>query len=432
MKRLGMLQHMSFVALAAMTFTAACGDDDDGGTPDARRVDAPIGFDAPPTPTFDARPPDAQQADAGPTFSATMAVHDVEVFGTGGTFHGLQLTIGASQNGAPTVMSISTGSPIGCTASIVDVTVPAQNPPDVNEGTVKITITPSAGAANVLPDCTLTQGAYRCIRGGGTAGTLAAATMNADKIITFTNTTSGATAFDASAVGAYLVIPAAEKAFPITGVSGTSAGLQLVATPPASPVADWFIQYGFGPQQYSSAPDGSGLVAGPDLLPDDATATIQLVPGGGNHIAAYTSGALNAGDRFDLDAPTTGFFTNGIDLDGTADLTFACTGTGCSGPGANATILNIETTDTAGGGPGELLPPTQFRGEAQCNNAFSSSVVLKAEAIALLKQAGARKMRISFFRDNADIAAATGRGLSVAVGHGIVTFKDVPAPTKPQ
>lgn len=436
MKRLGMLQRVSFVAasaLAAMAFTA-CGDDDDGGNPDARVVDAPITsqvdartFDAGGGATFDARPPDAATPDAGPTFSGTAAYHDIKIHGLEALGHGVQIDISFTQDDVPAEFSARVPGIIPCSAAVRDVTKAQQNIPGVNEGTVRITRTPTGGSAIAVPDCTFQNGDYVCTRGGGASGTI----TGDGTVGLFSN---GSFTFNASDIGAYLVIPGATPAaFPIVGVSGMTAGLQNLGAGFPDTVGPFIVAHGIGPIALTADPNGSNAGPPPDLLADSDTITFQIVPGGGNHFAAYTTPALPAGDDFDLTQGTLDVFEDGLDLNSTTGVTLGCSAAECpavTGTGVLAvTVINIQTTDTAGGGPTDLAPATKYSGSLTCANT-TSEVTIPATLLAVLKQGNPRKMRIAVFRDVGDLSALTSRDLSLVAGHGHVVFQDVPAPTK--
>src|SRR5512143_91925 len=83
MRRLGLLGTMT---LSCTLF--ACGSDNNADAP-VSKPDAPISNPDAPGGTADARPADARPADAGgpdagPTFSGTVAIHDVQLIGANG------------------------------------------------------------------------------------------------------------------------------------------------------------------------------------------------------------------------------------------------------------------------------------------------------------------------------------------------------------
>lgn len=436
MKRLGMLQHMSLVALAAMTFTAACGDDDENGTPDARRVDAPVGstFDAPPGATFDAPPStvDARQADAGPIISGTVAIHEVKLFGADtalGPVKGGQIDISFALRGDQ-VSTVTTAGTFGalppCTVVVSDVTNATHSNPDTDEGTVAVSVTPMGGSATALPTCSFQSGDFRCTRGPSSGGTI---TQSANDLVgTFAAT---AFTFNAADVGAWLIVPGATlaetQAWPIVGVNGMNAGLQKVAAFPGTAIGAFFIQYGVGPMALRADPNGANPMPAPEFFADTDAVSVSFTPKSGSRFSAFTANSIAVGDDFELDDASEAILANGLDVNSASAITFKCAAGSCAAGSAAGIIVSIETTDTPGGGPTTLNPPTKFRGSLTCA-AFATEVSIPVSHLAALKLAEPEKMRITVFRDNFSPQGAT----NIVVGHGIVAFPNAPAPpTKP-
>lgn len=437
MKRLGMLRQLSFVACAAVMAMGmtACGDDDDGGPPDARQnPDAPLSpdagtfdarnFDAR---TFDARTFDANPNDAGPTFSGTMAVHDIQLFGIPTAGHGVQTSIDFTQRGVPVTATYTVPESFpSCSGTVVDTTVAAQNNPGVDEGTVTIM---RNGAAIAAP-CTFNpDGTYRCVSAQGASGTIAQSATNPN-VGTFTN---GTVTFSQAQVGQYLVVVSGAergKAWPIVGFDGMTAGLQKMGAAFPTAVDNFLVAYGIGPIAFTDTPAGTASPgAPPDLLADSDKIIVQLTPGGGNHFQPYTSTEIDVGNSFALDDATEDVFTDGLDIYSETDTVLGCNATGCPTGSALVTVVNIETSDsdtppTATG----LSAPKKFRASVTCPGPLGSTTsTITKEMKALLRQANPTQMRISVFRDGGD-AGALSRNLSVVAGHGWVVFKAVPPP----
>lgn len=403
--------------VAALAFWGCGGDDDDGNTPDGS------------TGTADAGAADAGVADSGPgaekTHSGTVAVHEIALLDAPGAGKGGQIDITFSPNGTPSAASFSTDQAIPpCSATLTDVDVAAQNPPDTDQGAVSFTITQMGGApGSVVPACTFqaASGGYQCISAMGTGGTV---TVGAGTTWTFANTTEDPPEFSASLVGQYLVgVGKAEGAFPIVGASGSQLGLftQEVAGPPAV-FGSWVIVAGVGPVPYSAAPDGSGVGAAPEFFAD--TDRIGATLAGGPNIAAATVPDIAVGAAFELSAETTTLLEDGIDVLGTpADVTLACEDP-C--PAAAGTIVNIVTSDATSfpGGLTDMGTPERFVASATCA-AFDDQVTLPAGLIDILRMARPTKMRISIFRDGfAPVAGTAPMGdTNVVAGHGLVKFQ---------
>src|SRR5262245_22979984 len=114
------------------TLFTACGSDT-ADAPTNNQPDAPVTVaDARPPDAAppDARPPDAPAPDAGPTFSGTIAIHDIQLLSPPNQQHttptvlaqGAQFTLSFTQDGAPTVEAQSMpsdflGNTVPCNAS---------------------------------------------------------------------------------------------------------------------------------------------------------------------------------------------------------------------------------------------------------------------------------------------------------------------------
>jgi hypothetical protein len=391
--------------------------------------------------TADARPADARVPDGGPdapTFSGTIAIHDVQVLADNGTVnaplgHGPKIDISFSQKGVPVVESsgdLNAGIPNS--SFYRDITVPAMHPDDVDGGKVTITVKQANGSAGpAVPDCTFQSATktYQCIGKQGTGGSAAAAANNAGMgILTFTDA-SGATTFGADQVGRYLIVVAGTHAGAAFPILGASAGNQLAlinaaAIAPPFDVGNYIIAAGIGPVPATSGVDGSGLGAPPKFLDDDYTVGIDYA--GGSGIAAFNTGAtpITPGQHVKLDAATEGILDTtggktGLNLATTTDVTF---GIDVANSGAAVgTIVFIEASDATNAGPNDLGTNGRYRGSLTVA-AFAPTVVVKKEHLNVLGHMNPKKLRISVFREG----FAQPPGLNVVVGHGVVKFQTLP------
>jgi hypothetical protein len=397
-------------SLAAMILVG-CGDDDGGGTPDARTADAAGGADA--------RPPDAGSPDAQ-AFSGTIQIHDISIFGLPQAGHGGSIELSFGKSGVPSYMSAGNTSGIPpCGVTLTDHDDAAMANPDLNEGTIKVEIKNTGGTiARPVPDCTFVGGEYRCISGMGTAGTTGAGP--AAGLFTFMGTgQANATAGD------YVVVTGGDGAglaMPIVNVAGATSFVVASLTgaaPPAS-VGSWITAAGLGPTP--PAPTS------PEFLADDNTVKVTLTGATGTHFGNVATGDIQVGDAFEVDDATAGLLAADLNLATTSALVFGCKKTAAGNtmcPPAAGIIVNIQSTDaTSFTGPTDMGTPDRFTGNLTCA-AFAESVSIPANLFAVLAAGNPTKLRISVLRDFFSPVSGNGNGINVVVGHAVVAFQDL-------
>lgn len=397
--------------------TLACGDNKAAAIDADRR---PI--DAAP----DARPIDAPPA----VFGGTVSLLEVSAFRAAGPLLGQGPTFQAGFDnvtalGAP-VYDDTGGTPLGCRAWNLTAAQTAQAALGVDEGNLAVTVTQTTPTAPLFPTCAYVGTAgYICpdlttASGGGTiaAGAQGTATLT-DADITYTA---------ANAAGRYVRISGATNAanngvFPIAAVGGANT---IVYINPAV-VAETIPAAG-SHVNFAGAGPIPGAVMEPGFLADNAAVTIAHTAGGGNHIPAYsvTTGANGVGNHFTLDAAELAKF-HAVPVDGSA-FSIACTAANCPAGSADATVLQITTTDTAVTGLSEFaMPlPTTSSVRIQCGQlslGAGATMTVPAGAMALLKNAATttKRVRISFSR----VALLSGNSpatVSTIAGHTVLGF----------
>ena len=393
-----------------MMMLVGCGDDDGGGTVDARPgADAGGGADA--------RPADGGGGPDAQAFSGTIQVHDISLFGLPTAGHGGSIEASFGKAGVPSFMSAGSFGIPPCNAVVTDTDNPLSANPDLNEGTVKIEIKTAAGAsARTIPDCVFANGDYRCISGMGSAATIGAGPSAG--LYTFMGTgTTAATA------GQYVVITGGAgigTALPIVNVPAamTLIVASLTGAAPPGTTGAWITAAGLGP--VPGAPP-------PEFIANDETVKVTLTGATGTHYGNVATGDIPAGDEFELDDATAAMLTAGIDLNSTTPLMFGCKktvgGTAC--PAAQGTIINIQSTDaTSFTGPTDMGTPDKYSGNLTCA-AFAETVSIPINLLAVLRAGNPTKLRISILRDGFSPVNGMGNSINVVAGHAIVAFQEL-------
>jgi hypothetical protein len=390
-----------------------CGDDDNGGTPDARPIDAPTGG-------ADARPVDAAAGPDAQAFSGTIQVHDVSLFGLAAAGHGGSIEIGFGKAGVPPHMSAGTFGIPPCNAVLTDTDNPAMANPDLNEGTVKIEIKNAGGTiARAVPDCTFVNGEYRCISGMGTAATTGAGPA----AMTYTFVGTGQAA---ALPGDYVVVTGgagAGTALPIINVPAATTFIvvSLTGQAPAATLGSWITATGLGPTP--PAPTS------PEFIADTDTVKVTLTGAAGTHYGNVATGDIPAGDAFELDDATTALLAADLNLGSANPLVFGCKKTlngNTTCPAAAGTIINIQSTDATSfpGGPTDMGTPDRFTGNLTCA-AFAETVSIPTNLLAIIAAGNPTKLRIAVLRDAFSPVSGMGNGINVVAGHAIVAFHDL-------
>lgn len=428
MKRLRMMRLVGIASVLAAFGLAACGDDDGGNTtPDAGGSTIDAGSTA-----------DAKSADAAtPTHAGTAGLHEIKLLDIPTLGNGVQFNISFQKTGVPVADGFSTGVAIPpCGATLTDVTVAAQNPNDLNEGVVTLAVKKMNGDPGwPFPPCKAdTMGDYHCASAQGSAGKLEA---GSNMVLKFTDTSATPTTFGALQVGATLVNATTGAVYPITGASGNSLGIFSGTGATVGTLAAWQVVSGTGlPVPLTSGVDGSSPGPTPDYFADTDTVKFTLATdtGSGAHFNYTSTGDIQVGDSFELDDATATLLGPGskLNLDTTTPITFGCKTTGdhaCSLTNAQGTIVVIDATDA-------VVSPTDVTGMGKATKytasltcaAFDTKVAVPAAAIAILKKANPKKLRISVFRDFFEPltnSAAPRNTINVVAGHGQIKFQNL-------
>lgn len=390
----------TIICVLALGAGAACGGDDDGaGDPDAGDdIDAGADIDAEPDPT---------PSVVGPILLAELEISGVPALGDG-TFINIGLEL-VDDITAPSYDQMAS-SPFGCEAYEY---TPSEYAAIVGSDQGEIQLTLDEGPA--YPPCAYvpTQG-YLCRGAAGSAGVIAEI---AASTFTLTNDAAGFTADD---VGRYVVItgsdvPQNNGRWPIVAADADSI-TYINQSPDAAAedptAATYFTLAGAGPALQD------------DPIPDDAALTVSLTSGGEGNVEDFELTVDDIGDDFTL-TPASEELINDVPLDG-SEFTITCDGEGGDCGVAQATIVNITTTDgNVSGLPPYIMPAPVTKAVVVRCVILSASATVNADASAFLETSGATRVRTSVFRvgsanENQDDAA-----LSIAAGHGISGFTTI-------
>jgi hypothetical protein len=441
---------------AGALMAAACGDNIKPGGDDDDD-------DAPP---IDAEVPDMEPP---PVFTGTITVLEASVFGAPILGQGIQIAASFFEDGGVPPVYEENAGPTGCKvweytpAQVADV--------GSDEGAVVVTIdNPEAhgfdpaipgcgfvaGRGYMCPDATQsTGGAVQGVPDTGNPGSCVAGRLmltDTDAPFTFHVTDGRYVAF--SNTGTPLLpdgtaLPVIGK-LPVTPEDNTTvilfypqATTTCIPATPLDAAAVHLTLAGVGP--VPGFDNGGSTDAG--FLANNATVTVALTAGGGNHIPSFTAtfpgDTHSPGDDFVLDAASTAIFApagsfpgaTGIPLDGSA-FTVACDasdGAGCSStpaPTGDGVVLNIVTTDAdlTGIGPTTLPPPMTKRVQVRCAALGSNQVTVNATASAHLMTSGATKLQATFIRGS--LSGNPEGTVNIVTGHAITTFQVPPPPAK--
>jgi hypothetical protein len=133
---------------------------------------------------------------------------------------------------------------------------------------------------------------------------------------------------------------------------------------------------------------------------------------------------LAAGGHLALDAATktvlafnAGTGVGTLDLSGDNDVTLALdtqnTGTGLG------IVVAIDATDATNAGPTDLGTPVMYSGSLTCAKIAVTSITIPKDLLGVLGAMHPTKLRISIFRDQADLTAP----VSIVGGHGLISFQ---------
>jgi hypothetical protein len=401
------------VFLSTVAGVFGCGSSNSG--PDARPIRPDGG-------TGDARPIDAPAA----VFGGTVTLLEVSALnpGASGTAFGQGPSFSATMNDVnalgTAILDENPGSTIGCKAwnlnrsqSIASV-IGSSEGAFVLSSTAGIPPIPGCGhsstAGYACPDPS-TQQTGGTIAAGQTAGTA-----------TLTDPTSTFTAANSDA--RYVKIIGAATAsnngvFPILSAFGSNTIVYAnpAVVPETLPTAAVHVNI--------AAVGPIPQLADPGVMADDANLSVMHLAGA--HIPAFTArtGARGIGNDFVLDIAELNKL-NAIPRDGAA-MTISCNATDCPAGSASANVLQITTTDTSVAGLSPFAMPTPTAGSVriQCASLSLSSaggsVTVPAQAMALLQNAGIKRIRASLSR--VELLSGDQPGtVSVLAGHTILGF----------
>ncbi|HTE52382.1 MAG TPA: hypothetical protein VK698_16135 [Kofleriaceae bacterium] len=386
---------------ALLAAGTACGDDDDdddgdgdgGGTPDAAVVD-----------DVDAAPP--------ATHSALVLLLEgrFEAFPELGEGVLTESTFQVKTDVVPPSFEESPGSPFAC--KVFEFTPATFAPAGVDEGPVQFTV----DGGPPVPPCIYVPGqGYRCIGAMGTGGDIEVANP---KMGIFSITDSAIT-LGPDQVGRFLIVqgatnPSNNGQFPIVMAAGDNTILYQNPQPGAAEELDTTATYltaaGFGPAGQTTP------------IPDDASVTIALSPGGDGDVAEFSQ-TLDIGDSFTLDTASQETISN-LPSDGSA-FTLSCDGEGGDCGTSGASLLNLIATDgDVSQLPPFVLPPPQSKAVQIFCVFLAGRTAVPAEASAFLAGQGFTRARAVFVRANNLLFAQPKAEIQVAAGHAVAGFTD--------
>lgn len=385
----------------------------DGGVPDGGDLDG--GFDG----------GDDGGFDAGPVITGELFLVETKVLNPGmsATFFGqgleAQLSFRSSAQIPAPFMEESPGSPFGCKGWILSPAEDAAWRIGIAEGTLQFTATGTSAPA--IPSCTFASGSgYWCphLATQSTGGTIAAGPAPG----TFTLTDPDVTYNAANTSGRHVLIQGATNA--------ANNGLHaLVALGGANTIL------GANPAFVAETLPNSALhvnvaaagaipsVPDPGFLNDDVSLTLALTTGGAGDVMAFsaTTGSGTVGDMPTLATAELNRLNN-TPTDG-SQFSITCDLTGCPAGSANATVLEIVTTDAAVAGlsPFAMPSPLTTAVRVRCVAIGQTSVTVPAAYSALLQGNGATRLQATFSRIT--LMGGGPSGISVGAGQGIRGFR---------
>lgn len=429
---------------------AGCGDNTTPGGPiDAPDIDS--GGDTP-----DASP-DAEPDAMVDTYSGTITVLEASVLGHPELGQGLQVssTFWRDADTIPPTLDTSPGLPIGCKVYEYDAGAEiAYLETGINEGTVTVTVNNATQPDPVVPACVHTPGGYLCADNptclvapdascvGGTLKGVPAEPPPTDLCVASRFIIEDLDApfdFDvtdgryASFIGSGTALLPDGAAFPVIGVLSTSSiaiGHPAATTDcpgtdnagiPLSATGLHLTLGGVGPQPVCGT--GAGC-PDPGMVENNAEVTIALSPGGGSHIAAFSSPtpASGTGDKPTLNASSLALMAD-IPMDGSA-FTVGCDDVAACGDGAGV-LIAIETSDgpVAGLAPYQMPPVVGTRTYVRCAalGGTTSTVTVPAEVSAYLQNSGATRLQATFIR-GALLGGGDNSEVTIVAGHAITAF----------
>ncbi len=428
---------------------AGCGDNTTPGGP----IDAPPDIDGD---TIDAEVPDAEVPDAMvDTYSGTITVLEASVLGIPQLGQGIQVSSTFWRDADTVAPSLDTapGFPIGCKVYEYDAGAEiAYLEAGINEGTVSVTIDNETQPDPDVPACIHTPGGYICPDDptclaapgatclGGTLKGVPAGAPPTDTCVAGVFMLEDADApFDfsladgryVSFVGSGTALLPDGAAFPVVNVLSTSA---IVIPHPAAtadcpgtdnagiPLSATGLHLtvgGVGPQPVCATGNGC---PDPGFVENDAEVAITLTPGGGNHIAGFTSptGLDGTGDKPTLNASSQAIMAD-IPMDGSA-FTVGCDDATACGDGAGV-LIAIETSDgpLTGLAPYQMPPVVTKRTYIRCAALATTTVTVPAEASAFLETSGATRIQATFIR-GALLGGGDNSEVTIVAGHAITAF----------